>query len=79
MSEFERSIKMMQDEGVFDAEKASRILFMHRLSIQLMTDELKSKIREWEALDPEDAKLYSLGLRHAVDLLEAEISGSENG
>lgn len=79
MSEFERSIKIMQDEGTFDAEKASRIMFVYRESIQSLIDELTVKIREWESLDPEDAKLYSLGLRHAVDILQPELGEVKSG
>jgi hypothetical protein len=73
MSEFGRSIKIMQDEGSFDAEKAERIMRVYGETIQSMISELREKIREWEALYPEDSNLYSLGLRHAVDFLEKEL------
>jgi hypothetical protein len=72
MSEFVQSVKVLQSENVLSQEAADRVRVLYRLSLDEMIDVLRMKIREWEQIDENDQHLYSLGLRHAVDLLEGE-------
>jgi hypothetical protein len=62
----------MKSDGFLGDGGESRVLSLYRYSLQELIMELQVIIKEWEQLDPEDARLYSLGLRHAVDLLESE-------
>jgi len=73
MTDFRQGIKNMQEDGSLQPDATVRVLALHRASLEELADILRSKVREWELLDPEDTKLYSLGLRHAVDLLEEEL------
>ena len=74
MTEFRQGIKNMQIDGSITEQGAVRVLSLYRAAITEMADELRTKVREWEQIDPEDIKLYSLGLRHAIDFLDEELS-----
>ena len=74
MTEFRQGIKNMQVDGSLTEQGADRVLSLYRAALMEMADELRTKVREWEQIDPEDIKLYSLGLRHAIDFLDEELS-----
>lgn len=71
-SGFRQTIKNMKDDNLLGEEAATRVLLQYDAALAQMIEKLYAKVRDWEELDPEDQKLYSLGLRHAIDLLEAE-------
>lgn len=72
MTQFRQDLENMKNDGSLGDEGESRVMSLYRSSLQELITELQVKIKEWEELDPEDARLYSLGLRHSVDLLESE-------
>lgn len=72
MTQFRQDLTNMKSDGFLGDGGESRVLSLYRYSLQELIMELQVIIKEWEQLDPEDARLYSLGLRHAVDLLESE-------
>lgn len=72
MTEFKQGLLNMKGDGSLNDEGATRIHTLYQSALDEIIGQLQIKIREWEELDPEDAKLYSLGLRHAVDILEGE-------
>jgi hypothetical protein len=72
MTQFRQDLTNMKSDGSLGDGGESRVLSLYRSSLQELITELQVIIKEWEQLDPEDARLYSLGLRHAVDLLESE-------
>lgn len=42
--------------------------------------ELETKIRKWEEVaDGADTTLYTLGLRHAIDIIKGEVATDSNG
>lgn len=73
MTEFRQGIKNMQVDNSLTEQAATRVLSLYRSAITEMADQLRTKVREWEQIDPEDIKLYSLGLRHAIDFLDEEL------
>ena len=73
MTEFRQGIKNMQVDNSLTEQAATRVLSLYRAAITEMADQLRTKVREWEQIDPEDIKLYSLGLRHAIDFLDEEL------
>lgn len=73
MTEFRQGIKDMQVDNSLTEQAATRVLSLYRAAITEMADRLRTKVRDWEQLDPEDTKLYSLGLRHAIDFLDEEL------
>ena len=73
MTQFRQDLTNMKSDGSLGDEEESRVLSLYRSALQELITELSVIIKEWEQLDPEDAKLYSLGLRHSVDLLKGEM------
>lgn len=74
MTEFRQVIESMQNDGSLSEDAATRVLLLYRICVSEMAADLRTKVREWELMDPDDQKLYSLGLRHAIDFLEEEVS-----
>ena len=72
MTRFRQNLEMMKGEGVLTNDTVSRINFIYDEALAEIQEQLRSKIVEWETLEPEGSTLYSLGLRHAEDMIKEE-------
>jgi len=72
MTDFRRYIEMMKAEGTIDQETANRIVRIYESALGEIEAQLRTKIVEWETIEPDEKSLYSLGLRHAEDMLKEE-------
>jgi hypothetical protein len=72
MTRFRQNLEIMKSEGVLNDDTVSRINLIYGEALAEIQDQLRSKIVEWETLEPEGSTLYSLGLRHAEDLIKEE-------
>lgn len=72
MTRFRQNLEIMKSEGVLTNDTASRINLIYGEALAEIQEQLRSKIVEWETLEPEGSTLYSLGLRHAEDMIKEE-------
>lgn len=72
MTRFRQNLEMMKGDGVITNDTVSRINFFYEEALAEIQAELRSKIVEWETIEPEGSSLYSLGLRHAEDMIKEE-------
>lgn len=71
--EFQKSLKPLVAEQFLTSDGADQVLrlFLQHLDnyAEDLTSEIESQIKEWELRLPDDDSLYSLGMRHALDIL----------
>lgn len=71
-------------QNKFDSDTSLDIYQSMKRAMQDLQDaqiaELESKIRKWEEVsEGADTTLYTLGLRHAIDIIKGEVATDING
>ena len=74
MSDFRSNILTMVFENSITPDTGNRILNIYDAALESICIDIRTIISNWEQMDPNDIKLYSLGLRHALDFLDKERS-----
>lgn len=74
MSDFKKDITAMIAENSITPDAGNRIINIYDITLENISSEIRTVIRDWEQMDPDDIKLYSLGLRHALDFIDRERS-----
>ena len=75
--EFQKALMPLQAEGFLNSESASLVTFLFREHLEkyndFLSDILHKRARAWEdSLDDDDPSLYTLGLRHAADIVRGD-------
>lgn len=75
--EFQKALMPLQAEGFLNSESASLVTFLFREHLEKynnsLSEDIHNKARAWEeSVGEDDASLYTLGLRHASDIVRGE-------
>ena len=75
--EFQKALMPLQAEGFLDSESASLVTFLFREHLEKynnnLSEDIHKRARAWEqSVGEDDPSLYTLGLRHASDIIRGE-------